>query len=193
MQSYNSLSLSSGFYLACWHTRISALSHFSLYLEVHSFFLFLFPNKQHQHPHLGIIAFLFSSPDARVAADNMYSGKAGARCVSQSDAMHTTSVKTISVHFDFTRGDLWWLISINYRCTCPDALVHSCIDLRRCHPSQFKNSHTKNSYLKNITAHFHQCYFIHILTHSIYDLRHLKLIWGILLLSSSPCKNLLSF
>ncbi|KAB0403379.1 hypothetical protein E2I00_002780 [Balaenoptera physalus] len=35
----------------------------------------------------------------------MYSGK-GARCVSRSDAMHTTSVKTISVHFGFTRGDL---------------------------------------------------------------------------------------
>lgn len=42
-----------------------------------SFFLSLchLPDKQHQHPHLGIIAFLFSPPDARVAADNMYSGK----------------------------------------------------------------------------------------------------------------------
>lgn len=53
-----------------------------------------------------LLPFLFSSPDARLAADNMYSGRAGAHCVSQSDAMHTTSVKTISVHFGFTRGDL---------------------------------------------------------------------------------------
>lgn len=139
------LTLSSCLYLACWHTRISALSpSLSLFFTLCRSPFFLFATLLTSNINTLIwelLPFLFSSPDARLAADNMYSGRAGAHCVSQSDAMHTTSVKTISVHFGFTRGDLQWLIGINYRCICPDALVHSCIDLRKFHSSQFKNSH----------------------------------------------------
>lgn len=76
-------------------------SYFLLYPEEVNSICCLF-DKRHQHSHLGITLFLFSPPDARVTVDNMYSGKVGTHCISQSDAMHTTSVKTISVHFGFT-------------------------------------------------------------------------------------------